>query len=46
MIVADAGQAVFAPAIGAAAGVIVRQIIPGRAAGAIIFADAYPIDAR
>ena len=43
VIVADAGQAVVAPAVGAAAGVIVGEIFPGGAAGAVIFADGAPL---
>ena len=42
VIVADAGDAVFGPAIGARAGVIVREVIPGRAVGAVVFARIAP----
>ena len=40
--VADAGQAVFVPAIGARAGVIVREIFPGGAVRAVVFAHRAP----
>src|SRR6266508_549445 len=43
MPVADAADAVFAPAIGAAARVVMGQIFPGRAVGAVIFADRAPL---
>src|SRR5690606_30610821 len=42
-IVADAGEAVFAPAIGSAAGVVVRKIVPSGAAGAVVFAHGAPL---
>ena len=42
MAVADAGDAIFIPAIGARAGVVVREIVPGVAIGAVIFADGAP----
>jgi hypothetical protein len=40
--VAESGQAVFVPAINAAAGVVVGEVVPGVAAGAIVFADRAP----
>ena len=40
--VADAGQAVFVPAVGAATGVIVGEVVPGLSIGAVIFADGTP----
>ena len=42
VIVADAGDAVLGPAIGARAGVIVREVIPRRAVGAVVFARIAP----
>ena len=43
LVVGDAGQAVFAPAIGARARLIVGEIIPGVAAFAVVFADRAPL---
>ena len=43
LIVADAGDAVFAPAIGAAAGVVVREILPSVAIRTVILADGSPL---
>ena len=43
LLVADAGQTILAPAIGAAAGVVVRKVIPRRAAGAVILAHRAPL---
>ena len=40
--IANAGDTVLAPAIGFAAGEFVRQIAPGVAVGAVIFADGGP----
>ncbi len=40
--VADSGQAVFIPAVGSGAGVVVREIIPGVAVGAVVLADRAP----
>ena len=40
--VADASEAVFIPAIGAGAGVIVREKFPGVAVGAVVLADRAP----
>ncbi len=42
VIVADSGDAVFGPAIGPRARVIVREIIPRRAVGAVVFARIAP----
>ena len=42
MAVADAGEAVLIPAIGAGARVIVGKIFPGGAVAAIVFADSAP----
>ena len=43
LAVGDAEQAVLAPAIGAAAGVVVREVIPGRAVRRIILAHGAPL---
>ena len=43
LVVADAGDAVLAPAIGPAAGVVVREVIPGVAVGAVILAHRAPL---
>ena len=40
--VADAGQAVFIPAVGSRAGVVVWQIVPCVAVGAVVFAHRTP----
>ena len=40
--VADAGDAILAPAIGAAAGVIMGEVVPGAAVGAVVFANRTP----
>ena len=40
--VADAGDAVLAPAVGLAAGQVVRQVVPGVAVGAVVLADGAP----
>ena len=42
-VVAEAGEAVLAPAIRAAAGVIVGEIFPGIAAGGVVFAHRAPL---
>ena len=42
LAVADSRQTVFIPAIGARAGVIVRQVFPGVAVRAVVFADRAP----
>src|SRR5262245_6704970 len=43
LLVAEAGETVLAPAIDAAAGVVVREIIPGIAVGRIVFAHRAPL---
>src|SRR5579862_3235156 len=43
MVIAKAGDTVFTPAIGPAARVIVREILPGIAIGAIILAHRAPL---
>ena len=43
LVVGDAGQAVFAPAIGARAGLVVAEIIPGVAAFAVVLANRSPL---
>src|SRR5277367_2310184 len=43
MAIAETGNSIFAPAIGPGAGVIVREIIPGIAIRAVIFADGPPL---
>ena len=40
--VAVTGQAVLVPAVGAAASVVVREMVPGIAAGTVIFPDSAP----
>src|SRR5271170_835699 len=40
--IADAGEAIFVPAVGSGAGVIVGKIFPGTAVGAVVFADSAP----
>ncbi len=42
-IVGDAGQTVFAPAVGARPSLIVREVVPGVATFAVIFADGSPL---
>src|SRR5262249_13706504 len=42
-VVAEPGQAVLAPAVGPAAGLLVRQVAPGVAAGAVVLADGAPL---
>ena len=42
LFIAKAADAVFVPAIGSAAGVIVGKIVPGVAVGAIVFAHGAP----
>jgi hypothetical protein len=42
-VVAETGDAVLAPAIGAAARLVVREIIPRRAAGAVVLAHRAPL---
>ena len=43
VIVTPAGNAVLTPAIGAAAGMIVREILPGGAVAAVVLADRAPL---
>ena len=40
--VADAGEAVLVPAVGARAGLVVRKVVPGRAVRAVVLADRAP----
>ncbi len=40
--VADAGHPVLAPAVGAGAGVVVREVVPGLAAGAVVLTHRPP----
>src|SRR3974390_3008340 len=46
LVIAESGDAVFAPAISAAASMVVRQIIPGRASRRIILANCAPLSLR
>src|SRR5262249_51984496 len=43
VVVADSRDSVLAPSIRPRAGVIVREGVPGRAAGAVVFADRAPL---
>src|SRR5207302_3440105 len=43
MVVADAGEAVLAPAVGPRPGGVVRDVVPGRAAVAVVLADGSPL---
>jgi hypothetical protein len=43
MTIGNSGNAVFAPAIGARAGVVVREIVPRVTVGAVILADRAPL---
>src|SRR5207248_11534490 len=43
---ADPADAVFSPAVGAGTRVVVREIFPSRAAGAVILADRSPLPLR
>ena len=43
LVVGNPGQPVFAPAVGARSGLIVREVVPGVAALAVIFADGSPL---
>ena len=43
LFVAEAGDAVLAPAVGAAAGVVVGEVLPGVAAGGVVLADGAPL---
>jgi hypothetical protein len=42
MAVGNAGEAIFVPAVGARARVVVRERVPHRAAGAVVLADGAP----
>ena len=42
-VIGDAGQAIFAPAVGARAGLVVGEVIPGVAAFAVVLADGSPL---
>src|SRR5262249_22125385 len=43
LIVGYAGQTVLAPAVGAGAGLIVAEVVPGVAAFAVVLADGSPL---
>jgi len=43
LVVGVAGDAVFAPAIGARASLIVREVVPGGTIVAVVFADSAPL---
>ena len=43
LVVGDAGQAVLAPAIGAGAGLVVAEVVPGVAAFAVVLAHGAPL---
>src|SRR5262249_47575243 len=43
LVVGDAGDPVLAPAIGARAGLIVAEVVPGVAAVAVVLADRAPL---
>src|SRR5205807_2544208 len=43
VVVGDAENAILAPAIGARAGMVVREVVPGRAVGGIIFPHCPPL---
>jgi hypothetical protein len=43
LVVGDAGEAVLAPAVGAGAGLVVREVVPGVAALAVVFANGPPL---
>jgi len=43
VVVGDAGQAVLAPAVGAGAGLVVIEVVPGVAALAVVLADSAPL---
>src|SRR5262249_24496587 len=42
-VVGDAGQPVLAPAVGAGAGLVVAEVVPGVAALAVVLADGPPL---
>ena len=43
LVVGDAGEAVLAPAVGARAGLVVGEVVPGVAAFAVVLADGPPL---
>jgi len=43
LLVADAGDAVLAPTVGPAPRLVVGQVVPGVAAGAVVLADRAPL---
>src|SRR5439155_3708374 len=43
VLITDPGEAIFAPAIGLAAGRVVGEVIPGVAVAAVIFAHRAPL---
>ena len=43
LVIGDAGQAVFAPAVGARARLVVAEVVPGVAAFAVVLADRTPL---
>ena len=43
LVVAEAGQGLLAPAVGAAAGLVVGGVVPGVAAGRVVFAHGAPL---
>ena len=43
LVVGDAEQAVLAPAVGARAGVVVREVVPGRAVWRVVLAHGAPL---
>ena len=43
LVVGDAGDAVLAPAVGAGAGVVVREVVPGIAVRAVVLAHRAPL---
>src|SRR5260221_9772764 len=43
MVVRNTGQAVLSPSVGARAGLVVGEVIPGIAAFTIVFADGPPL---
>ena len=42
MVVANSGDAIFAPAVGAEMGVLKRKILPGLAFGGVVLANGSP----
>ena len=42
LVVADAAQAVFAPAVGAGAGLVIVEVVPGVAVWAVVLAHGAP----